>query len=63
MPADSMPITGFKPFKSDLVAVKSSDCGNEDLNTFLRSEEVGNYEKELPGKTTLVYYDGGLVAN
>jgi GNAT superfamily N-acetyltransferase len=52
----------FESFRSDSIAVRSFDCGNQDLNIFLNSEEVENYEKELFGKTTLVYYDGNLVA-
>ncbi|UCG71034.1 MAG: GNAT family N-acetyltransferase [Thermoplasmata archaeon] len=42
--------------------VKSFDCGNKDLNDFLCTDEVENYEKEQLGKTTLVYYNGELVA-
>lgn len=51
----------FESFKSESTAVRLFDCGNKDLNTFLRSDEVANYEKELLGKTTLVFYDGNLV--
>ncbi len=50
----------FEPFKSDSLQVRSVDCGNRALNDFLRSEEVANYERELLGKTTLVFYEGDL---
>ena len=50
----------FEPFKSDSLQVRSFDCGNISLNDFLRSEEVANYERELLGKTTLVFYEGDL---
>src|SRR5439155_12030064 len=43
-------------------SVESFDCGNADLNEFLCTEEVSQYEKEGLGKTYLVYYHGDLVA-
>ncbi len=52
----------FEPFYTDSQPVKSFDCGNKDLNDFLCLDEVREYEKELFGKTTLVYYKGNLVA-
>ena len=44
--------------------VKEFDCGNDDLNSFLCSEEVSKYESQGLGHTYLVYYqnDGCLVA-
>jgi len=52
----------FELFTTDTVPVRSFDCGNRDLNEFLCSEEVKEYEKELFGKTSLVNYRGNLVA-
>lgn len=52
----------FEPFRTNSLAVKSFDCGNKDLNDFLCTDEVGKYESEYLGKTTLVYYDGELIA-
>lgn len=40
----------------------SFDCGNKDMNDFLCTDEVAKYESELFGKTTLVFYEGQLVA-
>ena len=51
----------YEPFKTETGAIKSFDCGDKSLNEFLRSEEVANYEKELLGKTTLVFCEGQLV--
>jgi len=52
----------FEPFKADTVNVKSFDCGNGDLNEFLHTDEVNEFEKEHFGKTTLVYCSGSLAA-
>ncbi|HLA82585.1 MAG TPA: GNAT family N-acetyltransferase [Thermoleophilia bacterium] len=41
--------------------VESFDCGNSDLNDFLCTEEVSEYEAEGLGRTYLVYYQGDLV--
>lgn len=43
--------------------VRGFDCGNKDLNDFLNTEEVANYEREKLGKTHLVYWqrEGALV--
>ena len=50
----------FEPFKTETSQVDSFDCGNADLNEFLCTDEVINYEDEMLGKTTLVYYEGEL---
>jgi len=42
--------------------VKDFDCGNQDLNEFLNTNEVQRYDREGLGKTHLVYYKGNLVA-
>jgi GNAT superfamily N-acetyltransferase len=52
----------FEPFKADTVNVKSFDCGNDELNEFLRTDEVKEFEREHLGKTTLVYCSGELAA-
>ncbi len=41
--------------------VESFDCGNRDLNEFLCTEQVSEYEKEGFGSTYLVYWKGKLV--
>ena len=41
--------------------VHAFDCGNEDLNDFLSTEEVRRYEQEMVGKTYLVFHKGRLV--
>ena len=50
----------FEPFRTDTSQIDTFDCGNKDLNDFLCTDEVKNYENEMLGKTTLVYYDGEL---
>ncbi len=52
----------FEPFYKDTQKIKKFDCGNNDLNEFLCTDEVIKYEDEKFGKTTLVYYLGELVA-
>lgn len=52
----------FEPFGNDTQLVRSFDCGRPELNDFLNSEEVRQYEHEKLGKTTLVFYGGKLVA-
>lgn len=42
--------------------VRNFDCGNEDLNDFLNTEEVERYEQEGLGRTYLVFYEGKPVA-
>jgi ribosomal protein S18 acetylase RimI-like enzyme len=51
----------FEPFKSDTTLVKSFDCESKELNDFLCTDEVENFENELLGKTTLVFCNGALV--
>jgi len=50
----------FEPFRTDTSKIDTFDCGNADLNEFLCTDEVSNYENEMLGKTTLVFYDGEL---
>lgn len=50
----------FVPFKADTAAIMSFDCGNDELNEFLRTDEVMEFEREHLGKTTLVYCHGEL---
>jgi len=52
----------FEQYKTESRSVDSFDCGNVELNDFLCTEEVGKYEKELLGRTWLVFYKGVLVA-
>ena len=51
----------IRPFE-DTPALKTFHSGNRDLDNFIRSNEVHDYEREMYGKTSLVYYDGKLVA-
>lgn len=61
-PVDVSPIKlRIEPFL-ETQRVRSFDCGNADLNDFLNTEEVENYEKEGLGRTYLVFYDGDAVA-
>jgi predicted N-acetyltransferase YhbS len=50
----------FELYRTETAKIGNFDCGNKDLNDFLCTDEVGNYEREMLGKTTLVYYDGEL---
>lgn len=60
IPAEELRV---EPFHEN-ADVRSFDCGNRDLNDFLTTEEVANYEREKLGKTYLVYWqaDGSLLA-
>jgi hypothetical protein len=50
-----------EPFK-ETADVHGFDCGNKELNDFLTTEEVANYEKEMLGTTYLVYWiQGGIL--
>ena len=42
--------------------VRDFNCGEKDLNDFLNTEEVMEYEKEHLGKTYLVFHEGNVVA-
>lgn len=42
--------------------VKSFSCGDSDLDFFLTSDEVNEYQKRGLGRTKLIYYQGDLVA-
>lgn len=45
----------YVPFRGNN-AVAGFSCGNEDLNEFLCTQQVVEYQKNMFGKTTLVYY-------
>lgn len=46
---------------SENVIPDSFDCGNESLNEFIKTEEVGRYEAELLGCTTVILLDRSVV--
>ncbi|MCA1814426.1 MAG: GNAT family N-acetyltransferase [Halobacteriales archaeon] len=50
----------FEPFTENK-QVRDFDCGDKDLNDFLNTEEVANYERENLGRTQMVYLKGELV--
>lgn len=50
-----------EPFKENQ-DVKRFTCGNTDLDEFLTTEEVKDYEAQGLGKTSLVYLQDNLVA-
>lgn len=52
----------FEQYKTESRPVDSFDCGNAELNDFLCTDEVEKYERELFGRTWLVFYKGELVA-
>lgn len=45
----------WEPFSVENADVKSFNCGNQDLDDFLTTDEVALYEKERLGKTFLAY--------
>lgn len=45
----------YVPFRGNN-AVQGFECTNHELNEFLCTEQVEEYQRELFGKTTLVYY-------
>jgi GNAT superfamily N-acetyltransferase len=49
----------YEPFK-ELGQVRNFSCGEPDLDAFLNSEEVEEYERESLGRTFLAYYNGAL---
>lgn len=51
----------FEPFR-ERGQVRKFDSGEPDLDDFLNTEEVEEYERDNLGHTTLVFYDGELVA-
>ena len=51
----------FDPFR-ERDQVRKFDSGEPDLDDFLNTEEVEEYERENLGHTPLVFYDGELVA-
>ncbi len=50
----------FQPFW-ETQRVKNFDCGVIELNDFLNTDEVEQYQKNKLGQTTLVYYEGEVV--
>lgn len=60
IPFDQLRVEHFR----ENADVHAFDCGNKDLNDFLTTAEVANYEREKFGKTYLVYWQesGALVA-
>jgi predicted GNAT family N-acyltransferase len=59
IPEGELRVERFK----ETVRVRDFDCGNKELNDFLNTEEVANYEAEKFGKTHLVYWqtEGSLL--
>jgi len=55
---EMMTLRSFKETKR----VTDFSCGNKDLDDFLNTKEVENYDTENLGKTQMVYYRGQLVA-
>ncbi len=55
-------LLSYTPFKEKGRRVKEFDSGEPELDRFLTSEEVEEYEQDRLGATTLVYYQGDLVA-
>lgn len=51
---------GFEPFNASN-PVREFDSGNPDLDSFLCTEEVAEYDRQNLGRTILVYYEGDLV--
>lgn len=51
----------FEPFR-ERGQVREFDSGEPDLDEFLNTEEVEEYERDNLGHTTLVFYDGELIA-
>jgi len=51
---------GFEPFNASN-PVREFNSGNPDLDSFLCTEEVAEYDRQNLGRTTLVYYEGDLV--
>lgn len=52
----------FERFNPGDHAIENFDCGKEDLNEFINSEEAELYQRKRLGVTTLVYYSGQLAA-
>lgn len=52
---------GFQQFNASN-PVREFDSGNPDLDSFLCTEEVAEYDRQNLGRTTLVYYESQLVA-
>jgi hypothetical protein len=59
IPADELRVERFR----ENANVHAFDCGNRDLNEFLSTKEVENFEREKLGFTHLVYWqrEGKLV--
>jgi GNAT superfamily N-acetyltransferase len=52
----------YTPFKEKGHRLAQFDSGEPELDKFLTTEEVEEYERDKLGSTTLVYYQGELVA-
>ncbi len=51
----------FEPFK-ETQEVRNFSCGIRELDEFLTTDQVKRYERDDLGRTTLVFYEGTLVA-
>jgi predicted GNAT family N-acyltransferase len=54
IPEEELRIERFR----ETASARTFDCGVKDLNDFLNTAEVENYEREKLGKTHLVYWQG-----
>lgn len=55
-------LLAYTPFKEKGKRLAEFDSGEPELDRFLTTEEVEEYEEDKLGSTTLVYYQGELVA-
>ena len=53
-------LLSYEPFR-ERGQVRRFSCGEPDLDSFLNTREVEEYEHENLGRTTLVYYNGQFV--
>lgn len=51
----------YEPFVAETLQVRNFDSGEPDLDEFLNTTEVEEYQAQKLGVTTLVYYKGELV--
>jgi hypothetical protein len=54
-------LLSYEPFR-ERGQVRRFSCGQHDLDSFLNSQEVEEYEQENLGRTSLVYYNGQFAA-
>lgn len=54
-------LLSYEPFR-ERGQVRRFTCGQPELDSFLNTQEVEEYERENLGRTTLVYYNGEFVA-